>query len=269
MLVLLLACSVPTDVRHGPDAARSVTAPTTLAEPPQHRPPPEAARTLAPSPATLARALADAGVEVALADLVPRRLYRMDDPDPQLAALRTGVILCDTALTVTTANDHDLGERLRLLQVGLGAMDADATLRAKVDDLAKRSQAGPLDRAALLGEVDALAALTAESNGRAPGTRRESLLHAGEWVALSNLAATAVLRSGKIEVADALFHQSDAASWFLGEARSAAVGLGEEAVVRALEGHLVTLRDVAAKDHLGRAEVQAIEEHTAAILNLL
>lgn len=259
--LLLLACSVPPDVQ-APPAGSDPGAVAAL-------PPVAADAILAPSPAEAQRAVVQAGIEVALADLVPRRNYKMDAPDPQVAAVRTGVVLADIVLTVHSSNDHDLLERLDQIGVGLRAMQAGAGLLSTLDDLTARTRGKTITREALLGELDALVSMSVPGAGVGPGDRTGTLLQGGAWLGTTNLVSRAILKADRVDAANTLLHQAAAAEWFLTEVRGAATGRAPEDILRALEGHLVSLRDIAARPDITRADVVAIETHTQAVLDLL
>lgn len=268
-LLALLGCEPVTHPEGPPLPAPS---PATQVEPgamPSRAVAEAEARLLSPSPAETRKAVRDAGVDVDLATLVPRRLYRMDEGDRPITALRTGVLLADLSLTVLESNDHDLLERLTMVDAGLGRVGVTGAPVDSVRGMIEGVRAGGAARPQLLQTLDELVARAPTDQELGGNPRLGALIQAGAWVATTDLVAAAVLKSGKTDAADALLRQAATAAWFQAKLREEGQGLPPTHPLRGFEGRLSALRDLGALPTLGAADVTRLRENTQAMLDLL
>ena len=265
-LLVLLACGSPEPT---PVAAPIVAAP---------RPPPALSelerealtnRVLAPSPVETMKTMERAGIGSDLAVLVPRRKLTVDGPNVDVAALRTGVVLADTVLILKDVSDEDLGLRMQSVLVGLRRIGAGAGLLANVSGVIDRHANGGITRDEILDALDETVSSAVPGSGVGPEDRTGPLLQAGAWLATTNVAAEAVLRSGKYDSAALLFHQRPVVDWFHGYVQGAAKAKADEQVLKLLDETLAELSVTAAKDTFAEADVRRIRDRTAALLEMM
>lgn len=217
------------------------------------------------SPSELYDLAVKAGVGEATVNAVPRRLYSMSAGSPELAAVRTGVVLADAILSASATNAHDILERMRLVEAGLVAMGADEE---------RRGQAGAI-RAELERDREVPGSLAVALNRlveRPPPTGAAEtlilltrLLQVGAWLATLDTLAAGMDGAGKPELAATLLSRPAEASYFLAWTRRATQGRPADDPLRGLEGHLAGLSQLPAAG-LAPADVRA---HTASVLGEL
>lgn len=268
LIALLVAC--------GSEPATSVTAPVVAAPAPAPVPALDKAqlaaaanRVLAPSPEETRLVLERAGIATDVAALVPRRTFRFDTPDKDVVAVRTGVLLSDTVLTLTAATDEELVGRLEQVHAGLTAMGAGKGLLDTVQGLTEQTRNKGIARADLLRSIDETVSRAVPEDGVGPDDRTGPLLQAGAWLATIHVAAQATLASDKLDAAGPLFHQKPVVDWFLGYLATDAQGKAPDALLVQLEATLKTLGGLAGKFTFTREEVQQIETSTAQLLALI
>lgn len=222
-----------------------------------------------PSPLTAKRAVAEAGIDAELARLVPVRHFHLQDTSVEVVALRTGVILADTVLSLEITDAAELDQRLGEIAEGLGAIGVAADVCASVADLRTRFARKELDRAGLLPALDALVARVVPPEGLSAQDRGAPLVQAGAWLATTHLVADAAVRGKKTAAADTLLHQAAIADFYLSFVRSGTQGRPPGDALLGIEGQLVALRDLASKAAFTDADVLAIRDKTAAMLGLL
>jgi len=234
---------------------------------------------VAPSPSETRLAVEKAGLGQ-LAPLVPDRDYKLDIPDKDRVALRTGVLLADVVLTVSDAESGLLVARLRDLQTGLGALGAGEQMVATVGEVADQLENDSITRDDLLKTLD-------EATGGAHSDLGEygRFVQAGAWLAGSNLVARAVLASFNpsaiatrfwVSNAAMLLQQPEVARYYLEYIRSeeGRAKVGSD-TAEALDSTLATLLEVSEKSWEGRRarevqeNVELIRSSTQNILDLI
>jgi hypothetical protein len=226
-------------------------------------------RALAPSPEETRKVTQRAGISTDLATLVPERALDLDATNKDVLAVRTGVYLSDTVLTVREAKKEDLVLRLETVKKGLEGMGAGAGLLATLSSLTDRLRNDAITRDELLTELDGLVGMAVPGEGVGPDDRTGPLLQAGAWVATTNLVAKAVLHSGKLDAADTLLRQKAVVDWFRGYLKGEGAGKAEAELLAKLDATLAALGDIAAKEHLTEDDVKTVEAKTGEILSLM
>lgn len=196
---------------------------------------------------------------------VPERNYRLDVPDKDRVALRTGVLLADTVLSVRDADPKKLAAMLRDVQTGMRTLEADPQVVDTLGELAGQLDNDSITRDDLLKTLD-----EATSDVRDEMGGHGRFVQAGAWLAGSNLVAGAVLESGDPSSATALLSQPDVAEYYLDYVRSDA---GKEKagadIAEALEDTLATLLELSGKSELTLEDVGVIQKKTQDILDLI
>lgn len=225
--------------------------------------------TLVPSPRELQAALAAAGLQTTLANLVPARSWKLDANDPDRVAVRTGVIIADLLLTVKSSTDAELVGRLETIRSGMKTLEAGSDIDATIGDLLDRVKAGAVDRDALLAELDDLSQVAVpelEFNGQ---DRIVPLIKAGSWLAGANLVAKAAQTDAKPAAADGILKQPEVVAYFQGYVK-AEEGKVPSEVANALDSSLAKLDEVSRKGGaLADSDVQTVVDATHSVLELL
>lgn len=225
--------------------------------------------TLVPSPRELQAALSAAGLQTTLATLVPDRSWKLEATDPDRVAVRTGVILADLLLTVKTATDEAMVQRLRAIQTGMKTLDGSADIDATIQDLVERIQAGAIDRPTLLAEFDELAQVAVpelEFHGKDDVV---PLIKAGSWLAGANLVARAAKKGNSPVAATGILKQPEVVAYFRGYTR-AEEGKVPTEVSEALDASLSQLESVATTSGVLETEhLDAVATSTQNVLELL
>lgn len=225
--------------------------------------------TLVPSPAEMQRALSKAGVATGLDKLVTERALKMDVENKDVIAVRTGVILADTLLTVKDAPKAKLVERLGAVKAGLVALGAGTDLPRMIDDLSARINNDGISREDLVKELDDIHGAAIPEIKYEAGDRCVPLIQAGSWLEGSNLVATAVLEANAIEAGNQLLRQPQVADYFLKYVQVEGQGKAPDEVVKQLETTLLKLKGIAAKPALTVDDLKEVKSQTAAVLALL
>jgi hypothetical protein len=222
---------------------------------------------LVPSPVETEAALAKAGIDGKLGGLITVRAWKLDEKDTERVAVRTGVILADTLLTLKTAKDEEVIAHLEELRQGMttlkGGEDVDKTLV----DIITRVKAGAVTREELLKEFDQLAGAVIpelEFNGV---SRVVPLVQAGSWLEAANLVAKAA-KGNAASVSDIL-KQPDVVGYFaeFSKQRDPSTPAPVGAV---LDTTLASLTAISTKtEPLTDADLDAITQAAEAVLVLL
>ncbi len=226
-------------------------------------------RALVPSPAEMQKALERAGISTRLADLVPDRELKMDVPNTDQVAVRTGVVIADLLLTVKGAKKPRLLAALGKIKSGMVQLGAGSDLPVVIDDLADRIKNDAVSREDLVKELDELSGAVIPEIEYEAGERSVPLIQAGSWLEGANLVARAIGDAGKYSEAGDLLKQPAVVSYFQKYVATEGQDKAPSEVIDQLERTLDTLREIAAKDALGEADVKTVQETTSAVLDLL
>jgi hypothetical protein len=225
--------------------------------------------TLVPSPIEMQHALDKAGVTTGLSALVPERKLKMDVQNKDVVAVRTGVVLADTMLTVKDAPKEKLVERLAAVKAGMAALGAGGDIGATIDDLSNRITNDALSRDDLVKELDELHGAIIPEISYEAGDRCVPLLQAGAWLEGSNLVSSAIVTANKPDAGNALLRQPQVADYFLKYVDVEGAGKAPDEVVKQLHTTLTKLKEIAAKPALSLDDAKDVKSQTDAILAML
>jgi hypothetical protein len=225
--------------------------------------------TLVPSPVEMQRALDKAGIAQGLDKLVVERKLKMDIDNKDVIAVRTGVVLADTLLTVKDSPKEKLVERLGIVKTGLTALGAGEDLPKTVDDLIARITNDAVSRDDLIKELDELHGAAIPEIKYEAGERCVPLLQAGSWLEGSNLVATAIVGANNATAGTQLLRQPQVADYFLKYVKVEGEGKAPDEVLKQLETTLLKLKEIAGKTELTLDDVKEVKSQTDAVLALL
>lgn len=224
---------------------------------------------LVPSPVEIQAALAKAGIDTKLAELLADRTFKVEEKDTERVAVRTGAVLADALLTLQTATDEQLLTRLGHLREGMATLGGGPDVDRTIEDLTTRVKAGAVSRPELLKEFDLLAGAVIpelEFNGVA---RVVPLMQAGSWLEGANLVAKAAKAKGQPAAVGDILRQPDVVAYFqeFAKQRDAAT---PAPIATVLDGTLATLAELSTKpDPLTDADLDAVITATESVLALL
>lgn len=271
-LVLLLACSGSEPV------AEPVPAPVPVEAANPEDPPVDLQKladeadevALVPSPAETQKALEASGIDVKLANLIPKHTFDLEASDLDHAAVRTGVVLADVLLTVKTAEKADLLKRVSAVQKGMDQLGGGADIHAVLEDIKERVEADAVTRDELLKEFDELSGAVIpelEFNGQ---KRVVPLIEAGSWLEGANLVARAVQGAENKGAAESLLKAPTVVDYFIEYVKTDGSGKAPPAVTQKLEESLHELKALAAKpEPLNDEDIAKVVSVTNAVLALL
>jgi hypothetical protein len=226
-------------------------------------------KALVPSPAEMQMALDRAGIQANLADMVADRELKMDVPNTDQVAVRTGVVIADMLLTVKGAKKPKLIKDLGKIKAGMVQLGAGSDIPAVIDDLADRIKNDAVSREDLVKELDELSGAVIPEIEYEAGDRSVPLIQAGSWLEGANLVSKAINDAGKYEAAGDLLKQPSVVAYFQQYVATEGRDKAPSEVIDQLERTLKTLEEIVAKPSLGEDDVKKIEETTAAVLDLL
>ncbi len=224
---------------------------------------------LVPSPAEMQKALSSAGIEARLSEMVPDRQLKMDVPNKDQVAVRTGVVLADMLLTVRKADKDRLVAQFGQIKQGMGELGAGGDIAATIDDIVGRIQNDAVSRDELVKELDELSGAMIPEIEYEAGDWAVPLIQAGSWLEGSNLVAGALRAGGEYEAATDLLRQPAVVDYFLEYVRAEGADRAPSQVVAQLETTLNTLKEVCGRPTLGEEDVLTIQTSTASVLDLL
>jgi hypothetical protein len=226
--------------------------------------------TLVPSPVETQGALEAAGIDTKLATLIQPRQMDFTDQDIDDIAVRTGVVIADMLLTVKTASDEQLVERLGHIKTGMKGLNGGDDIDRTIDDLVDRIKASAVTRDELLKELDELSGAVIpelEFNGN---KRIVPLIQAGSWLEGSNLVARATKAAGKSGAADGILKQPHVVEYFIGYVTGEGKDKAPAAVTAKLESSLTKLKELASKEGpLSDEDIDVVIQVTEDVLALL
>jgi hypothetical protein len=224
---------------------------------------------LVPSPVEMQKALTAAGITTRLATLVGTRDIETVVPDKNAVAVRTGVVLADLVLTVKDSQTPRIVNQLARVKQGLAAIGSSADLGSTIDDLSNRLANDAISRDDLVKELDELRGVMVPSGKYEIGDAAVPLILAGSWVEGAHLVSAAMKAEGKYDGADNLLKQPAVVDYFLTYVKTEGAQKAPTDLVGRLETTLNALKEIAAKDKLGQADVERIHEATGEVLALL
>ncbi len=224
---------------------------------------------LVPSPAEMQKALGRAGLEAQLSEMVADRNLKMDVPNKDQVAVRTGVVLADMLLTVRKADKDKLVTQFGQIKAGMAELGAGGDIAATIDDIIGRIQNDAVSRDELVKELDELSGAIIPEVEYEAGDWAVPLIQAGSWLEGSNLVAGALKTAGTYDKATDLLKQPSVVDYFLQYVRTEGSDKAPSQVVTQLEKTLLTLKEICAKPTLGEDDVVTIQSATTSVLDLL
>jgi hypothetical protein len=226
--------------------------------------------TLVPSPIETQGALEAGGIDTKLADLITTRSFDLDDQDTDDVAVRTGVVIADMLLTVKTASDEQLVDRLGKIKTGMAVLKGGDDIAKTIDEIVDRVKAGAVNRDELLKELDELSGAIIpelEFNGV---KRVVPLIQAGSWLEGANLVARACDAKGTPSAADGILKQPRVVQYFIDYVKGEGHDKAPAAVTEKLESSLTTLKALAEKpEGLTAEDIKQVIKVTEDVLALL
>ncbi len=224
---------------------------------------------LVPSPAEMQKALEKGEIAAKLDALVPARTLKMDVANKDVVAVRTGLVLADALLTVKTAPDDKLVERLNMVKTGLTTLGAGTDMGPTIDDLVNRITNKGITRDELVKELDDLHGAVIPEIEYEAGPQVVPLIQAGSWLGGSNLVAAAILDANKPEVGTSMLRQPQVCDYFLKYVATQGQGKAPDEVVQTLHATLTKLKEISSKPSLTIEDVKEVKTQTDTVLGLL
>jgi hypothetical protein len=226
--------------------------------------------TLVPAPKEMQKALDKANIKEALESLVQERKIAFDAKDADVAAVKTGVVLADTLLTVRTAAPEKLAERMKAVKSGMKAVKAGDDIDKTIDSLIGDIQnLGGGARDNLEQELEQMHAAVIPEIEYEAGDQIVPLIQAGAWLEGSNLLSAAIIKAGRPEVANDLLRQPAVCDYFLKYVDMAGKTKANEEVVAQLRSTLEKLKEISLKPNLTIEDVQEVKKQTDTVLGML
>ncbi len=224
---------------------------------------------LVPSPVEMQRALEKAGIAGGLSKLVPDRKLKLDATNQDIVAVRTGVVLADTLLTVKDATNDVLVARMNMVKTGMQALKAGDDIQRTIDDIVARIQNNGVSRDDLVKELDELHGAILPEIKYEAGEQIVPLLQAGSWLAGSNLVAAALLTNNKPEAGGDLLRQPAVVDYFMKYVKVEGTSRAPTDVLKQLESALTTLGELSKQRALTIDDIKKIKDVTDSVLGLL
>ncbi len=224
---------------------------------------------LVPSPGEMQRALDAAGIQAQLADSVQARTLKMEVPNKDQVAVRTGVVLADLLLTVKSAETAALVGHLDSVKAGMTQLGAGSDIPATIDDMKARIDNDSVTRDDLIKELDELSGAVIPELEYESGDRAVPLIQAGSWLEGANLVAGAIRASGNFGAADELLKQPAVVGYFQKYVANEGADKAPSDVIAQLTTTLDTLAEICGHETLSEEDVNTIHTTTSAVLDLL
>jgi len=226
--------------------------------------------TLVPAPMEMQKALDKAKIADTLESLVQSHTFNLDAQDPDVAAVRTGVLLADTLLTVKSAAPEKLVERMKAVQKGMTTLKAGQDINATIDSLIGDIQnLGGGSRDEVVKQLDEMHAAIIPEIEYEAGEQITPLIQAGSWLEGSNLLAAAILKANRPEVANDLLRQPAVCDYFLKYVDIAGKAKAPDAVVKQLKTTLEKLKEISSKPSLTVEDIEEVKKQTDTVLGML
>jgi hypothetical protein len=226
--------------------------------------------TLVPSVVETQKALAAAGIEAKLATLITPRNFDLASKDTDKVAVRTGVILADMLLTVSTSEKDKLTGDLDTINAAMQLLGGGADIQATLTDVRERVKNDEVTRGDLLKEMDELAGAVIPELNFNGQQRIVPLIQAGSWLEAANLVSRAMKGTENLSAADSLLKQPAVVDYFIKYVKTEGAEKAPEGVTRKLEESLGVLKALAAKSEpLTAEDIDTIIKTTDDVLALL
>jgi len=224
---------------------------------------------LVPSPAEMDKALERAGIATRMADIVPDRKLKMDVPNQDQVAVRTGVIIADLLLTVRNAEKAVRVKHLEDIKTGMNQLGAGSDIEATIDELVSRVNNDAISDDDLVRELDEISGALIPEIEYEAGERSVPLIEAGSWLAGANLVAQAMIDTGNYESATDLLRQPAVVEYFQDYVKVEGQDKAPEGVTQQLETTLDALAEICVHEKFTEEDVKSIHRTTGDVLVLL
>lgn len=225
---------------------------------------------LVPSIVETQKALSAAGIETKLSELISARTFDFNSKDTDKIAVRTGVVLADMLLTVSTSDKDKLIGELDQINAAMQQLGGGADIQATLTDIKERVKNDEVTRGDLLKELDELSGAVIPELSFNGQDRVVPLIQAGSWLEGANLVSRAIEKGGSPAAADSLLKQPAVVDYFIKYVKSEGAEKAPEGVTRKLEESLGVLKSLAEKsDALGAEDIATIVKTTDEVLALL
>lgn len=224
---------------------------------------------LVPRPAEMEKALANAGINAKLGEMVKDRDIDTSHENLDQVAVRTGVVLADLVLTAKTAPKADIVKNLGKLKTGFEKVGAGSDIQATIDDMVARVNNDALVGENLVKEMDELSGVLVPELETEAGDWVVPLIQAGSWLEGAHLVSGALKAEEKYNAADGMLRQPAVVDFFIKYVDREGNKKAPDEVVAKLKETLNTLKEVASKPTLGKEDVETIHSATGAVLTLL
>jgi len=226
--------------------------------------------TIVPSPRETQEAMESAGIDTKLATLIKKREMEFDDQDLDDVAVRTGVVIADMLLTVKTADDEQLVQRLQHIKTGMKTLKGGDDIQKTLDDIINRVKADAVTRDDLLKELDELSGAIIPELEFEGQKRIVPLIQAGSWLEGANLVARAAKEKGKPGSVDGILKRPHVVDYFIEYVSGEGKDKAPAAVTEKLQSSLQTLKGLAEKpDSLTEQDIDTVIQVTEDVLALL
>ena len=224
---------------------------------------------LVPRPAEMEKALAKAGINSRLGDMVADRDISTDHANLDQVAVRTGVVLADLVLTANSAPKEKTVQNLQKLKTGFSKVGAGNDIQATIDEMIKSIQNDALKGTELVQEMDELSGVLVPELETEAGDWVVPLIQAGSWLEGAHLVSGAIKAESQFGAADGMLKQPAVVDYFILYVNREGGDKAPDEVVSRLKETLNTLKEVASKPTLAQADVETIHSATGAVLTML
>ena len=224
---------------------------------------------LTPSPRETRLAAERAGLTTTLASLIPKRNFDFQTENTDHIAMRTGIILADTVLSISEIPKSELENNLGQIQEGLTKMKAGKGLLSMISDIQVQVKNDSLTRKELLSEMEDIVSMSVPEHGFGKEDKTGPLLQAGAWLSSINLMCKAIQKENNLKAANTLLRHGKVAEYFLSYAGTEGKGKAPEAMITHLKTALSTLKKISEKEDINSYDIQQIINETNALLALV
>lgn len=224
---------------------------------------------LVPRPAEMEKALANAGINARLGDMVSDRDISTDHANLDQVAVRTGVVLADLVLTAKTAPKEKTVHNLEKLKKGFDKVGAGKDIQVTIDEMITSVNNDALKGTELVQEMDELSGVLVPELETEAGDWVVPLIQAGSWLEGAHLVSGALKAESKFDAADGMLRQPAVVDYFILYVNREGGDKAPDEVVAKLKQTLNTLKEVASKPKLEKADVETIHSATGAVLTML
>ncbi len=230
---------------------------------------PDSENVLAPSPMETQIAIEKAGLKTTLASLLPKRELSFEFKSKDEIAMRTGVLLSDTVLTIKDLPKEQLVTNMENIHEGLKLMGAGGGLLDTIQNLTSKTKADAISRDDLLKEIEEIVGMAIPEDGVGKDDRTGPLLQAGAWLSGINLVCEAILKESRIDAADRLLRQKHVATYYLRYSETDGQSKAPVTMLRTLQAALRSMESIADKKPITKEDIELVRTQTATLLSMI